>query len=284
MMKKNQQQQPRNDYSQPSSSAGTPRMPDRNFRRQAAFNEEKAGKEWGAIMLNADRQEEALKTAKPRPPRYRKFKEKPKKAEGPVKSETPSAPSNTIDYEGRATGGKAVTYVNSQNFSYTAFPTLVREMYTLMATNETTLSRALPFCIFQHYLAVILNATIIKRSIVCNVEQRFINEVDPFEVINADTLWIPSPFLDYINGIGPSLTASGDKVFVNLPSQGVPRPPLRLEEEEVDIPSGSFGTCDAANHNAYEEYVCPLVTSKLVERTREAFNDHNYGHWEPILP
>lgn len=55
-------------------------------------------------------------------------------------------------------------------------------MYTLMTTNETSLSRSLPYCAFQHYLATILNATIIKRSIVCNVEQRFINEVDPFEV------------------------------------------------------------------------------------------------------
>lgn len=85
-------------------------------------------------------------------------------------------------------------------------------MHTLLTTNETTLSRYLPYCVFQHYLTSILNATIIKHSIVYNVEQRFINEVDPFEVIGADKLWIPAPFLEYLNGIGPALTASGDKV------------------------------------------------------------------------
>lgn len=263
-----------------SGSAGTPRMPDRNFRRRAAFNEEKAGRSWGLQMENTEKEQEALKNAKPRPPRFRNFKEKPKKAEGPIKAEVPSPPSNIINYEGQARGGRATTYVNSHNFSFSAFPTLVREMHTLMSTNETTLSRSLPYCVFQHYLTTILNATLIKRTIVSNIEQRFVNEVDPFEVISADKLWIPAPFLEYLNGIGPALTASGDKVFVNLPTQGVPRLPFAAAD--VNIPSGSFGTCDANNHNAYEEYVSPLVTSRLITKTIQAFGDNQYGPWDPL--
>lgn len=62
---------------------------------------------------------EALsKPQKQRPPRYKKSNNnRPHKTEGPVKSETPSAPSNVLLYEGQARGGRATTYVNSQNYS-----------------------------------------------------------------------------------------------------------------------------------------------------------------------
>lgn len=275
-----QTQHQNNDNESSSVSSGTPRIPDRNFKRRAAYNQMKAGNSWSDRMDNDQKEEEALsRPAKPRPPRFRK-NNKPQKSEGPVKSETPSPPSNVILYEGQARGGRATTYVNSQNFSYSAFPVLVREMYTLLTTNETTLTRSLPFCAFQHYLCTILNATIIKRTMMYNVEQRFSQEVDPYEVIGADKLWIPIPFLEYMNGIGPALTASGDKVFLNLPEQGIPRNPLRVGQ--VDIASGSFGTVNAANHNAYEEYVSPLVTSNLITRTIGAFADNNYAAWDPL--
>lgn len=271
----------KNDVESPSSSAGKPRMDTRDFRRQAAFHAKKAGtKDWGAIMINHEETQEAgARPSKPKPPRYRK-PTRNQKAEGPVKSETPSAPSTVLLYDGRAKGGRATTFVNCQNLSYSAFPLLVREMYTMMINNDSPLARLLPFCVFQHYLSTLLNATIIKRSLMQNLEQRFTNEVDPFEVVGADKMWVPVPFLEYLNGIGPALTASGDRVYMNLPEQGVPR--LALNVNNVHVPSGSFGTCNAENHNAYEEYVSPLVTSNLVTKTRDAFLDHQYGPWNPL--
>lgn len=266
---------------EPVASAGTPRFSNRNFNRRAAYNRDKAGDNWEDQAANDDKAAAAAgRTPKQRPQRFRKFSNKPQKAEGPIRSETPSASQNAIIYEGQARGGRAVAFVNSHNFSYSAFPNLVREMHTLLTSNETTLARALPYCVFQHYLATILNATIIKRSIVSNVEQRFTQEVDPFEVISADRMWVPVPFQEYLNGIGPSLTASGDKVYLNLPTQGVPR--LAVDINDVHVTSGSFGTCNAENHNAYEDYVSPLVTSNLVIRTLAASVDHNYNAWDPI--
>lgn len=65
----------------------------------------------------------------------------------------------------------------------------------MMQAKETTLSRVLPFAVFQYYLSEILNATIIKRSISQNVEGRFARETDPFDAIHADTLYVPKPEL-----------------------------------------------------------------------------------------
>lgn len=147
----------------------------------------------------------------------------------------------------------------------------------MMCVNETTLARSLPDCVFQHYFATILNATIIKRSLMYNVENRFSRELDPFDTIGASSLWMPEPFLQYLNGMGPNMTQSGEKVYVNLPQTAVTR--LAALIENVQIPSGTFGTCDAANHTAYENY----ITSQLITRTIVAFgNVALIALWNPL--
>lgn len=147
----------------------------------------------------------------PPPPRLRR----PTRATGPVRTETPSAPTNTPLYEGQTRGGHAILFINSQNTDYSTFTIVARELFLMMQATETTLSRVLPFAVFQHYLSEILNATIIKRSILQNVEGRF-----AFDVIHAEHYTFQNQ--NFINGIGVNLLQNADKVYVNLPNPRIP--------------------------------------------------------------
>lgn len=156
-----------------------------------------------------------------------------------------------------------------------------------MAAKDARLRRSLPYCIWQHFLCEILNAVIIQRVIEQNGDNRFQAEVPPSDVLNLSTVIIPMPFLEYINGITTSILQCSDKVYFNLPNAGVPQQQV-IANNAVVLDSGTFGACFLGpdNHNAYECYVSPYITRRLIERTL-AMNtangaDRNFGQWDPL--
>lgn len=85
---------------------------------------------------------------------------------------------------------------------------------------------------------------------------------------------------EYIQGIGKTLSPTGESVRVNLPEAATPQPPAN------NIESGSFGPVTANNHNAYECYFSPYISKKLIQRTLVA-NEFgraaaNYLDWNPF--
>lgn len=55
--------------------------------------------------------------------------------------------------------------------------------------------------------------------------------------------------------------------------------PRKVSKDDKDaIPSGSFGKIAVEDHNKYECYVSPYVTSQLVIKIREAHR----GAWNPF--
>lgn len=64
----------------------------------------------------------------------------------------------------------------------------------------------------------------------------------------------------------------------NIPESIVPQPPDE-DEEEVEIPSGTFGMPGNENHNAYEVNVCPYTTMRFLEL---AALEEPQAEWIPL--
>lgn len=75
---------------------------------------------------------------------------------------------------------------------------------------------------------------------------------------------IPEPIHEFLTNIGTVITPGGQMVKTNVPDSIVPQPPDE-DEEDQEIPSGTFGMPDDENHNAYEVNVCPYTTMGFVE-------------------
>lgn len=207
-----------------------------------------------------------------RKPRNRK--EKPNNQSSTVSS----TPVNSDIYEGQARGSRPVVAINSQNFDFSNFPVLSHVMYDVLASKDPRIRRTLPYCLWQHYLSEILNAVVISRVIEHSGDNRFQAERHPFDVIDASTLLLPTPFLHYINGITNAILQCGDRLYFNLPAAGIPLNNVQ------GIESGSFGVCQVNNHNAYECYVSPFATRSLIERTLAVNQERDlgYGAWNPL--
>lgn len=261
------------------SSSGVPRRFERNSRRMGTFNKAKstgqAPREEGEDTRPTTSR--SVRVVRPRPPA------RPRVKDEPVKSSVPVPPSTLTTYDGQSVGLQPVHYINSHNMDFSSFPIISRELHRMLVVKESTFKRSMPYCMFQHYLSVILNATLIKRVKSQNVENRFMDEQDPFDVIHAEDLWIPTPFLQYINGIGSNILHTGDKVYLNLPVGGTPRRTFNIGD--IQIPSGTFGVCNRQHHNSYECYVSPYVTRSLIDRTKLVYRQQAQpGAWVPLPP
>lgn len=275
---------------QAGSSSGNPRRFERDSNRvmnhRIQQSPERSFSTLRHVFKAAALEDDPPSRSAKKPIRFRKANRPPgdKKDKNPQKAGPQSTNVSTTNmpiYDGLCTGMHAVNYANCHNLDFSSFSILVREIYNIMIAAETTMSRSLPFCALQHYCCEILNAVIIQRVKMQNIEGRFRGDQDPLEVIHAADLWIPTPFVEYLNGIGSALTVTGEKVFVNLPAQGTPR--IRMQVGQVQIPSGTLGAVTAASHNNYECYVSPYVTRRLIEQTIHCFTTPNdIGPWVPL--
>ncbi|CAB3232073.1 unnamed protein product [Arctia plantaginis] len=78
---------------------------------------------------------------------------------------------------------------------------------------------------------------------------------------------LPQSIVDYISHIASVITQDGKEIRMNLPATAIPQGPI--EVDGVLQPSGSFGPIAANNHNTYECYLTPLITSRRVQASQE---------------
>jgi len=91
---------------------------------------------------------------------------------------------------------------------------------------------------------------------------------------------IPSVVNDYLMGLSETSTVNGDTILLNLPNKANPLPAY-VDEEEREIPAGSFGPVDDAGLNVYEDYLCPLVSRRRIECNAL---DEVPLTWDPLPP
>ena len=139
----------------------------------------------------------------------------------------------------------------------------------------------MPYCAFQHTMTSLLNIVIIDHAKSVNAEDRYSGQVSPMNLVTEVTV-IPAPIAEYFSMISNATTPQGDNVLTNIPVGGVPNPHIAAAGDVVEQTAGGFGVCGVANHNSYECYVSPLITSRLVEATLQQNQDHNFADWEPL--
>jgi hypothetical protein len=185
--------------------------------------------------------------------------------------------------EGPYSGTHPTNRLYSQNFDLSVFPLLLERTYAELENEEPRLRREIPFCAFQHVFTGVLQATLIDHVRTVNAEDRFADEESPANLIPED-MAIPGPIDEYLKLLTNSSTPQGDVVRLNVPDGGIPQEPIPAQDGRARIPSGSFGVIGADNHNSYECYVSPLVTSRLVEATIAQNSAHQYVPWQPLPP
>lgn len=120
-----------------------------------------------------------------------------------------------------------------------------------------------------------------------NAEDRYADEESPLNLVPEDMV-IPAPIADYYKMVANTTTPQGDLVKINIPDIGVPRgsidavPGEGARQEQPRIPSASFGRVNAQDHNKYECYVSPYITSQLVLETRRQNTERRFQAWNPL--
>ncbi|TMW54131.1 hypothetical protein DOY81_000807 [Sarcophaga bullata] len=106
--------------------------------------------------------------------------------------------------------------------------------------------------------------------------------MDPLDAIASFYRFIPRPIYDYICGFTKTAAPTGDKVYWNLPDVAVPRGPIT--EDQVRTRSGTFGPISPENHNIYECYVSPYVTSEYIRVSADPtkISGINFIDWDPL--
>ena len=97
-----------------------------------------------------------------------------------------------------------------------------------------------------------------------------------------EDLHLPAPIAEFCKLVTDAVTPQGDVVRLNVPDSGI----LQINQEAGDgrpeILAGTFGQLQPANHNSYECYMSPYVTSQLVIATVEQNQNNQFGPWTPI--
>lgn len=295
----------RNNDSRDRGKPGRNRNPRaRDVQRMAAFKEERALREgdWAASAEEHQRGQEELKTSRQPPPRRRGPPRRPQGMPAPSVTETP--PNDDILYDGDGSGSKTSKTTVGHNLDYAGFLPLLEETYRFYDDQQQSFSKDLPFCLWQHTYTELLNASIMSQA-KSNGDVFFDDHPDALGSLHAVEINVPLPIKAYIEGATKALAPDGEVVYVNLPVAAVPQgtihaiPDVNEAGEEQDprpgIPSGSFGPVDVETHNAYECYVSPYITRRLIERTLEVNTmvpgntaasrtayTHRFGDWQPL--
>ncbi|XP_045489547.1 uncharacterized protein LOC123690323 [Pieris rapae] len=197
-----------------------------------------------------------------------KGKKKPKQPQRPQEPEQTVVPSTTSTpyrdepmYDvGPHSSLLAAQDVYCQNFEFSGFIPLINETYEKMRGIDPRLHERLPLSMFTHAMAVHLNLEILETARLAG--QNVLNlRTDAREVL-PDYQVLPQSIVDYISHVAPVITQDGKEIRLNLPPTAIPLGPVVVDG--IAQPSGSFGPIAANNHNTYECYISPLVTSRRV--------------------
>lgn len=246
----------------------------RDFNRLNKFNEEKAGTDWANQKDVEDKYSQRIQgnTAmwKPQPSHDKR---------GPPPSRTMKnvVPSNVFDID-MFLGAEPTHARYCQNLEHGVFDVLMDQSHEHIRQVDSTFSRKVPLVEYRHYNTMLLNAKLIDIDRKQNHALTLSQEGDVTDLFPSD-IAIHQPLYEYLSNIGECITPSGDHIQVNLPTGGIPQLAIAAEGDYPAIDSGSFGRITAANHNAYECYISPLVTRRAIEIQRENVVNNE---WQPL--
>lgn len=288
-----------NQRGTPAQSQQARRPRQRDLDRMRNFNEVRHNQQygegggWANQIANEEAYEEASNRGRrppprtgsgipPRPQTESRGNRRPPRRNAPVANpstvETPARDEPL--YSGNNRGSKPVKKTLAQNFDYAGFIPLVRQTYDRMAIEDQQISRKLPYAIFQHAMVEFLVAHQLQQAKYVLKSPTLQNSMDPLAVISANEFNIPVPIFDYICGLGPTITPSGDKVYWNIPECAIPSVTRTFNHHTVR--SGSFGPINAQNHNVYECYISPYITSEYIVKTGEVNSQTRSLEWNPL--
>lgn len=258
----------------------------RDFQRMTKYNERQhqnryGDSNWANQVRNSVEEEEA----QVRPPRQQPRSQSPRPQQrwGPpaapnVTKETPAKDEQL--YLGNGRGSKPVKKTLGQNFDCTGFVPLVQQVYDRMCIKDQRISRSLPLAIFQHAMTEFLVAYQLHHAKYVLKATGLQSMMDPLAAISAEEYNIPQPIYEYICGFGPNITPTGDKVYWNLPKVAIPKG--THEHSNIRVRPGTFGSIDSANHNAYEYYLSPYVTSAYIKKSAKVTPTTRSLNWDPF--
>lgn len=263
---------------------GEPARGSRNQRRAYEFQQDRAvRKDWTEV---------------------REFEERPVKSRGPTnrsqswknkRNEKKNAPQKkddaAVSYDFKATDETApidepmydlgphssaipVQETYAQNFEFSGFIDQVERTYESLRGIDPRLDRRMPYSMFQHSMATILNAYLLDLTLE-NGERKM--GATRMQDLLPEDLNIPDNLYHYMTTIGNTTTVGGEEVKFNLPDIAVPQPAAD------GIPAGSFGPVNAQTHNVYECYISPLVTMNRVLNSRRPAGDPEIPPLPPAL-
>ncbi|CAF4947713.1 unnamed protein product [Pieris macdunnoughi] len=172
------------------------------------------------------------------------------------------------------------TDVYCQNFEFSGFIPLVNETYEKMRAVDPRLHDRLPLSMYTHAMATHLNLEILE--VARKAGQNVLNLRTDAREILPDYQVVPQAIADYISHVAEVITQDGKEVRLNRPSQAIPQGPIMQNHIEIS-PSGTFGALNAENHNLYECYISPYVTSARITASQQ--RNQEYGPLpEELIP
>lgn len=153
--------------------------------------------------------------------------------------------------------------LHSQNFDFGGFIPIVEATYEKIRGIDPRLRDRLPLSAFVHVMTNHLNISILQLA--RDAQQEILPEFSDFNSALPDYQCLPKSIVDYISHIGTVTTPGCNEILLNLPNIAIPQGPITIGKDE--IPSGTFGPITAENHNVYEAYISPYVTSARVRAT-----------------
>ncbi|KAI4490367.1 hypothetical protein M0802_010638 [Mischocyttarus mexicanus] len=281
--------------SKDTRSTGKPVM-NRSQRRMFEYNTRKAGAsgDWNN-MVTVEQYPQNMPPPRPGKPstRSKAWKSKqtarppplqdPAEVRGPVvaKAKTENLIDEPLWTFGVYSGTQPERQTNQQNLDFSTFPLLCERTYVNLEKINPRIRREMPFCMFQHVMTSALNAYLIHHVGFVNMENRFANEESPLNLFPDDFI-IPSDIAEYLRSIANIVTPQGSLVRVNVPDIGIPQMALPAVDAVPALPSGTFGAVTPENHNAYECYVSPYITSELVSQTFAQNMARRFEAWNPL--
>lgn len=162
--------------------------------------------------------------------------------------------------------------VHKQNLDFSTFPLLLKVTYDIMGNYDHQFRRRLPFAVYQHAMTCYLSAALLDAA----SQLRFADAHSLYKIIKYNA--VPEVIKDYISSACDFIrTRSGDEIKLNLPEIAIPK-------SDTAGHCGAFGDVNARTHNAYECYMSPFVTWRLIERTKFCNeNDAQWGAWNPFV-
>lgn len=100
----------------------------------------------------------------------------------------------------------------AQNLECSGFIPLVRQVYDRIAVEDQRIPRYLPYPIFQHAMTEFFVAYQLHPAKYMLKVPQLQTMMDPLAAISADDYNIPVPIFEYICGVSPTITPTGDKV------------------------------------------------------------------------